>query len=397
MKFEFSLYRAQLRRAMRNIAWIWLLLAVLIMPAAAQNLAMQPGAVSNSAAPPPQLSMAPPIQRLKIALLLPLTGPQSPLGQAMQNAAVMGIYASSDPRLAIVPYDTAGKPEQAQLAATRAVAEGAGVILGPLYSTEVRAIKNNPAMPPIPILSFSNDSAAAGQNVFLLGMTPQTEIATLLHDLEQRGVRIVHVLAPDTPYGNGVLDAAKNHASRSGVKLQTIATYSSSNPKQLLAAVQKIKSALPNGPSNIVNSYHAVLVGEVGGRLGAVDANFQKIGINSSDVIIAGPSSWLEANFANLPSLQQSYYVLPDPKSMQQFAVKYGSYFGGNPPGLAMMAFDGVQILSAAFTGAAQTGSIQAALSSAPSFHASAGLLRFNPQNMAERQLSVIRADSRNF
>lgn len=383
---------------MQNIALIWLLLAIIMLPAHAQNKPMSDQAVTVQSVPvPTQTSMAPPAQRLKIALLLPLSGPQSILGQAMQNAAVMGIYASSDPRLAIVPYDTGGKPEQAQLAASRAVAEGAGAILGPLYSTEVRGIRNNPALPPIPILSFSNDPAAAGQNVFLLGMTPQTEIATLLHDLEVRGVRILHVLAPETPYGNGVVDAAKNYAARSGIKLQTIATYSSSNPKQLLGAAQKIKAALPDAAPNLVNSYHAILVGEVGGRLGAVDANFQKLGINSTDIVIAGPSSWLEANFANLPSLQQSYYVLPDPKSMQQFAVKYGSYFGGNPPGLAMMAFDGVQILSAALSAAPQAGSIQAALSAMPSFQVNAGLLRFNAQNMAERQLAVIRADARNF
>ena len=73
-----------------------------------------------------------------ILVLLPLTGPLAPVGQALQNAAKLaapdGVAQPLDIR------DTGGNPAGAAAAAQAGIAAGDGVIVGPLTSAETQAV-----------------------------------------------------------------------------------------------------------------------------------------------------------------------------------------------------------------------------------------------------------------
>jgi branched-chain amino acid transport system substrate-binding protein len=88
---------------------------------------------------PLRLGSAPPFgqpagDQMRAALLLPLTGPQAPLGQALLNAAVMGLFDEAPSGVEFVPQDTGGTPNGAASAARAAIAGGARALVGPLTS-----------------------------------------------------------------------------------------------------------------------------------------------------------------------------------------------------------------------------------------------------------------------
>ena len=60
-------------------------------------------------------------EEVRIALLLPLTGPGANAGSAFLDAASMALFESYDPRLQLFPLDTHGTPEGARAAALEAV------------------------------------------------------------------------------------------------------------------------------------------------------------------------------------------------------------------------------------------------------------------------------------
>ena len=62
-------------------------------------------------------------------------------------------------------------PEQAAAQAQKAVAEGAQVILGPVFAQEANAAGVAVAASGVNVLSFSNNSQIAGGNLFVLGPT----------------------------------------------------------------------------------------------------------------------------------------------------------------------------------------------------------------------------------
>jgi ABC-type branched-subunit amino acid transport system substrate-binding protein len=65
----------------------------------------------------------------------------------------------------------AANPAQAGALARQAVDEGAQVILGPFYSEEANAAGVAVANSGVSVLAFSNNTAIAGGNVFVLGQT----------------------------------------------------------------------------------------------------------------------------------------------------------------------------------------------------------------------------------
>mgnify|MGYP006212893533 CR=1 FL=1 len=61
------------------------------------------------------------------------------LARSLQNAARMAIGDLAGVKIDLRVYNTAGSPAQAASQAQKAVAEGAQVILGPVYAQEANA------------------------------------------------------------------------------------------------------------------------------------------------------------------------------------------------------------------------------------------------------------------
>ena len=76
-------------------------------------------------------------ERNRVALLVPLTGPNAGVGTSIANAANMAVLDTGGARIRVTMYDTA---TGAAAAAQRALAEGNRLILGPLLADDVRAV-----------------------------------------------------------------------------------------------------------------------------------------------------------------------------------------------------------------------------------------------------------------
>ena len=113
----------------------------------------------------------------RVAILLPLSGARADIGQAMLNAAKLA-FDAPDAQLDV--KDTGGTPAGATAAATAAIAEGAGLILGPLTSAETAAVAPVARSANVALLAFTNDQAQAQPGVWTLGITPAQQVRRLV-------------------------------------------------------------------------------------------------------------------------------------------------------------------------------------------------------------------------
>lgn len=292
--------------------------------------------------PAPTLYPAPASKTpFKIGLLLPLSGPQAALGQELQNAAMMAVFANLPYPVALLPRDTGGTAAGAANAYATALADGAEIILGPVFSLELQGLRGRPRAE-VPIWSFSNDWQQAGGGIFLLGQTPQAEIPQSLRQIEKNGARLLHILAADTAYGQAAIAAVREFSAQHALKILNVFTYAPQNPAALREAVEKLRRALPQS-SPAAQSYQAVLVVESPARLAALDAAL--VGDWPQHVVWLGLGNWPdEAN--NYPQLAKTLVPKYDPARRQVFLRQYQDYFQ-NPPGpLAMIAYQAVQAIS---------------------------------------------------
>src|SRR6185312_615590 len=140
-----------------------------------------PSATPLPATPPPVQQAAPtPIQavtngRAKVALLVPLTGPNATVGQAMLDAANMALFdVSTD--IALLPRDTDSTADGASAATSRALDDGAGLILGPVFAGEVGRVRETLNGSPTSAIVYSTDASVAGGNVFVMGFLPALQV-----------------------------------------------------------------------------------------------------------------------------------------------------------------------------------------------------------------------------
>ena len=114
----------------------------------------------------------------RVAILLPLSGPRADIGQAMLHAAQLALDGPGAPPLDV--KDTGGTPDGAAAAAQSAIAEGAGLILGPLTSPETAAVAPVARAANVAVLAFTNDPSQAQPGVWTLGITPGQQVRRLV-------------------------------------------------------------------------------------------------------------------------------------------------------------------------------------------------------------------------
>src|SRR3974390_1238343 len=175
--------------------------------------------------PPPQLAeqAAPPPPgngQVRVALILPLSarGNAGVAARSMKNAAEMALAEFKQPNVQLLVKDDAGNPQTAQAAAQQAVAEGAEIIVGPLFAQSVSAGASVARPRAIPVIAFSTDASVAARGVYLLSFLPETDVRRIVEDAISRGKRSFGALLPDNAYGTVVEAAFQQEVARRGAR-----------------------------------------------------------------------------------------------------------------------------------------------------------------------------------
>ena len=108
--------------------------------------------------------------QVRVALILPLSGQgnASVAGQSMKNAAEMALAEFKSPNIQLLVKDDGGTVQGAQAGAQQAIAEGAEIIIGPLFAQSVSAVGQIARSSNIPVIAFSTDVSVAARGVLLV-------------------------------------------------------------------------------------------------------------------------------------------------------------------------------------------------------------------------------------
>ncbi|HPE31266.1 MAG TPA: penicillin-binding protein activator, partial [Parvularculaceae bacterium] len=136
---------------------------------------------------------------VRVALLLPFsasTEAVQKIASAMFDAAQLAAFETGNARFLLIPKDTKGNPTDAAAAARSALADGAEIILGPLFAEEVVSVAEVARSAGVPVIAFSSDVASAGDGVYLLSFPPELEIARVTDYAVLHGYSRFGLIAP---------------------------------------------------------------------------------------------------------------------------------------------------------------------------------------------------------
>lgn len=264
-----------------------------------------------------------------VALLVPMSGANGTVGQSIANAANMALLDTNATNLRVTTYDTAANPGDA---ARRAIADGNKLILGPLLSDDISAVAAVARPAKIPLISFSNDEAAASRDVFVMGNMPGQSVARTVEYARSRGITGFAALIPRGDYGDRASSALLSAARASGGTVVGMEPYDRST-SSINAAAQRIRAK---------DGYGALLIAD-GGSLSARAAAQFRTGGGKTSVRILGTELWSgERAVSTSAALSGAWFATVSDQRFGQFAKSYRNRFGSQPARIATLGYDAV-------------------------------------------------------
>lgn len=334
-----------------------------------------PPAVANAPLVPEQGGQQAMQVKSKVALLLPLSGRGKETGEAMLNASMLAMndLGASD-LFELMPEDTG---PGASVAVQKSLANGAGLILGPVFSDDTKAVAPLAVQRGVPVVSFSTDTTAAVGSTFLMGFVPQTQVEQILDYAAARGLTRIALIAPRDAYGDAVAATFYSHVRFRGYSNAGLLRYegvSAPSPEQFAA----LRQAAPT----------AVLIAAAGPQAAKISAALSAQGMSPQMVKRLGTGLWDDLSAQRQPELQGAWYAASTPDLRVRFERRYRETYGATPPRLASLAYDATAL--AVVLSKTGKGFGRSTLTNPNGFAGIDGIFRFRMDGLAERGLGIL-------
>lgn len=344
------------------------------------------GSLTGEASKPtPETAEVPPTEagKVRVGLILPLTaaGNGGVAGTSFKNAAEMAVAEYSGSAVQLVVKDDRGTPDGGREAAQQALADGAEIIIGPLFAPSVQAVGQVARGANKPVIAFSTDASVASKGVYLLSFMPESDVETILEFAAARGKRSIAALIPNTAYGSTVAAAFQEIAARRNIRVAALERYGS-DKAGIDAAVRKVAA--------LGAQADALLIPDTGDSLQAVAFSLQSSGIDNKKLQMLGTGVWDDPRVLGIKTLQGGWYSAPDKAGFNNFAARYRARYNAEPIRIATLAYDAVFLVNALYQKYGPSGFADGTLTSPDGIIGTDGLFRFRPDGTNQRGLAVL-------
>ncbi|MEM8936489.1 MAG: penicillin-binding protein activator, partial [Pseudomonadota bacterium] len=358
---------------------------------------------------PPHMSG---VEPMRVGLLLPFTAPQENaqrVAAAMFDAAQLALFDAGDQRFLLIPKDTKGSPDGAASAARSALADGAEILLGPVFHESVEAAAIVARAAETPIIAFSNDLSDAGDGVYLLSFPPELEIERVTEFAVSQEMTRFGVLAPMTEYGERVSSAFSQEVFGRGGVIVHEERYIQ-DPDSMLEPAKRMavyaREVVPEelrhdyDPENATADaekdegftlgYEAVLMPEQGTLLRALAPLLPYYNVDITRVKLLGVSAWNNPRLTREPALRGGWFAAPDPEITKNFETRFANAFGELPPRLASLAYDATLLTARLAATRKRDPFADTAIADPNGYFGADGLFRFRRDGSVERGLAIL-------
>jgi hypothetical protein len=280
----------------------------------------------------------------------------------------MALFDIAGDELALLPVDTGGTTAGAAAAAHRALDGGARVILGPVFSASVAAVAPIARARGVQVVSFSNDRTVAGNGVYVMGFSPETQIRRVMTYARDRGLRRLAALVPEGPYGDRVAQILHGLIPVLGMEMKTVVRYRGQSTealspvvkrlanydarrKVLLARRKELEAETDEASKRALKrlekrdtlgdvDFDGVFLPQGGASLRALAPLLRFYDVDPRKVRVLGTVDWNDPVFATEPALYGGWFTAPPPAARQGFETAYKKAFGHPAPPVASLAYD---------------------------------------------------------
>lgn len=307
--------------------------------------------------------------KIKVALFLPMSGKNRDLGQALYNSAILSLFDNDlNHNLELFVFDSKDTPSDASQTFMQIINSDIKIVIGPVYSTMVEAIKKNVLRNEMQIIALSNNQELSGNinnssAVFVAGISPEQQIDKIVSYAIDQNKGNFAVMSPSNSYGISMAKLLKNTVESRDGRVIKSELYATSSDQDLRKSVKKIiesftvPSKLAEGGGNKLDKnfrikesdkifVDVVLVPESGKTLSKITSLFREMQIAERPIKVAGIGQLDDVAFLNDKNYKDLLFAAPNHQRFEKFEKGYFQIYNKFPPRISSIAYDSVAAIA---------------------------------------------------
>ena len=299
-------------------------------------------------------------EKIKIGLLLPLSGQNEDIGKSVLRAVNLAINKIDDPILEIYPKNNLDNSDDNIKAAQELYDKGIRIFIGPIFD---KNIKNLEKFSDAIFITFSNKNKSAQKNLIYAGVNATSQMATIKRFLENNDITKTICLIPEADFKEEI----KNGISQTKIKLKKVFYYDT-EPTGITKRIEKItrydvrkqnlldeikrveNSDDPNKEKKIKNlekkdtigklGFDSVIISDFDESLKSVLTSLIYTDVSTKRVHFITLNQWFDDSLLKEDSSQNIYFPSINKKNYDNFSNLFFKKFNTYPNQISFLSYD---------------------------------------------------------
>ena len=299
-------------------------------------------------------------EKIKIGLLVPLSGEKKQLGQSMIRATRLALIDINSEQIEIIPKDTKSNPETTYKAATELKKLGVKIVVGPIFH---KSLSNLNQINDMTFVSLTNKIINIPKNVITAGIDSNSQLKTIKKFKRNNELKKTIFLIPDENYK----DEIEKSINFTKIKIKKKYIYDN-EPTKLTKQVEKItnykrrKQNLEDEIKRIENSdennkekkieklkkkytlgkvnFDSIIIADFDESLKSVTTSLLYTDVSPKEKFFITLNQWFDETLLEETSIQPIYFPSINLENYEEFKNNYSKNFKDNPSHIAFLTYD---------------------------------------------------------
>ena len=299
-------------------------------------------------------------KKIRIGLLVPLTGKYSQIGQSIIKSTQLAINKINNPSIEIIPKDTKSDPRITLAAAKELSRLDIRIVIGPVFNENLIYLDE---LSELTFLSLTNKNNNDSKNIISAGINATSQLNAIKKFIKLNEIKKTIFLTPDVSYKNEI----KQAISISKIKLIKKYTYDT-NPTKLTQQIEKItnykrrKQNLKDEIKRIEKSdesnkerlierlkkkdtlgnvkFDSIIIADFDESLKSVTTSLLYTDISPEEKYYITLNQWFDESLLKEKSSQPIYFPSVNKKNYEEFSSEYFEIYNHYPNQLSFLSFD---------------------------------------------------------
>ena len=298
--------------------------------------------------------------KIKIGLLVPLTGKNSEIGQSIIKSTRLAINTINNVSIEIVPKDTQSNPAITLRAAKELANSGIKIVIGPVFNESLIYLDE---LNELTFLALTNKNDNFSKNIINAGINATSQLNAIKKFVELNEIKKTIFLTPDVSFINEIEKAISN----SKIKILENYIYNT-DPTKLTKQIEKItrydvrkqnledeinrlEKSEQNNKERLIErlkkrdtlgsvKFDSMVISDFDESLKSVTTSLLYTDISPKEKYFITLNQWFDESLLKEISLQPLYFPSANKSNYDEFSNEYFEKYNQYPNQLSFLSYD---------------------------------------------------------